>query len=567
MEETDQKRLLAVHVDDGVGDDSMDEDSWDDAKDEPCDVSYKEESKGSALDASISNQPSSSSAYSSLRSADTSTTNTQANGDQDLDLHKAVFNNNLEKVQSLLKKVSLENKDQSLKLFVNKKDKHGNTALHLACMLGRPKEMVSLLLEHGAAVDAKNLQRWTPFHEACSYGNREIILMMTQRLKEDVYDTISKNKLSETLAKTRNHRLVLKWEFQSWVPFITRVLPSDVCTINKQGRYMRIDTRLLDFDSLPWKRGDSSLIYSPKFEKKWIVLNHKAKKYQHFEPQKLDQTKDIDDKVDEFMAVDIMDFDLKSDDIQLTRSTCGWIWKADKVEKVNRFNADLYNFNNVYLITRKRREHLTNEDLKRNRLAYKAAVHVLKFGQKPSGRELEDASLADDKLTDDNNSDNQSQDGQDNGSDPDRMHRESLPPPPPTNVTWDEYMNADPPGNFPTLGREQVCKIVKRAFKASVAMSKEFPITKDEFLDLLSVIPLKHFKKLKEFIEGRLPSGFPVRVDVPIFPFLTARITFEDFAFIDGPIDESLFSVPSDYEEDPNLVQRLTGKLKNAADS
>lgn len=500
-----------------------------------------------------SNIPSSSSAYSSIQS--TSQCSNQYSTETDnLILHEAVFNNDANKIYEILRNKELT------KNIINKKDKHGNTALHLACMLGRSKEIISSLLQCGAAVDCKNLNRWTPFHEACSYGNRDIIVLMTKQLKDDVYDALSKSKLSENLVKTKNYRIVLRWEFQSWVPFLTRVLPSDVCVINKQGKYIRIDTKLLDFEMLSWKKGDTCLIYSDKLEKKWIIMNNKTKKYQPFETsQNID--KDIEDKVDEFMSTDIMDFELNSSDIQLTRSTSGWIWKDDKIEKVGKYNAAWYNFNNVFLVTRKRREHLTEEDLKRNKIAYKSALNVLKFGKKPNLRDLEDASSQDydeDEENNDTHSDNQ----KDDGNEDEVQHRDSLSPPPSTNVTWSQYCLADA-GNHPTLGREPKFKVVKTAFKAGVAMSEDFPITKNEFLDLLSIVPLKLFKKLKEFIEMRLPEGFPVRLDVPVFPFLTARITFEDFAFIDGPVDESLFTIPDDYEEDQNLFPLLTGKSKN----
>jgi len=47
-------------------------------------------------------------------------------------------------------------------------DVHGNTALHLAVMLGR-KECVHLLCAHGAPVKTKNNQGWSPLAEAIRY--------------------------------------------------------------------------------------------------------------------------------------------------------------------------------------------------------------------------------------------------------------------------------------------------------------------------------------------------------------------------------------------------------------
>lgn len=467
-----------------------------------------------------------------------------------LALHEAVFNNDPGRVLAILNDVEFVKRND----LVNKRDKHGNTALHLACMMGRSQTIINALLhnQHGFkwSIDVKNLNRWTPFHEACSYGNRDVITLMARQLKDDVDDALSNSKLSGFLEKTKDYRLVLKWEFQSWVPFVSRVLPSDVCVIIKQGKYIRVETRLVNFEGFFRKKGDSCLVYS---NRKWIVMDNKAKKYQYFETPSV--CRDVEEKVDEFMATDIMDLELKSSEMQLIPSTSGWIWKANKVGKVGRFSAALYDLNNVFLVTRKRREHLSEDDLKRNKNAYKSAVSVFKYGERPN------------QGASNNHADDEGE-GTDR-SEPDEeeiVHRESLPPPPPTKVTWREYIESEP-ANHPNLGREQKCKIVKTAVKASVAMSEEFPLSKKEFLDLLSIVPIKMFKKLKEFVEMKLPEGFPVRLDIPVFPFLTARITFEDFAFHDGPIDESLFNIPPDYELDTNLLPGRFNRNNNNDDS
>lgn len=475
--------------------------------------------------------------------------------DQQLDLHEAVFKND---THTLLKLLQLSPDPKSL---VNKRDKHGNTPLHLACMLGRPKDTVVALLKHGAAVDTKNLNRWTPFHEACSYGNRDIIILLTKQLEDDVHDALSKAKLSQVLEKTKDYKLVLKWEFQSWVPFLTRVLPSDVCVITKQGSCLRIDTRLLDFEMLSWRKGgDCCLIYSNNYKKKWIIMNNKTKKYQRVETKGVIDKKSVEDKVDEFMSSDLIDIELKSADIQFSRTTSGWIWKADKREKVGAYEAALYNFHNVFLVTKKRREHLKDEDVKRNKTAYKALVYALKFGKKwpPS---TQDDMLDTENLDVDNPDQEAIEQQQELEVEEDIKHRDSLDPPTPSNVSWNQYCQAEP-GKFPTLGREQKLKVTKTAVKASVAMSDSFPISKNEFVDLLSVVPLKLFRKLKDFVELRLPDGFPIRVDIPIFSFLNARITFEDFTFLNTPFDESLFTIPEDYEEDPNLFPFFSRNTK-----
>lgn len=472
-------------------------------------------------------------------------------GTGSLILHEAIFNDNTELVYQIL------NNKELAQQTVNKKDKHGNTPLHLACMLGRSKEIVKALLDNKASIECKNLNRWAPFHEAISYGNRDVIALMTKKLDDDLHNNFYKNKLAEKLAKTKNYSMALRWEFQSWVPLVARALPNDLCLITKYGEYIKIDTGLFEYGcDLKWMSGrsrDCSLIFNHK--KKWMVLNHLVKRYQYIEGPNFER-KNLEDRVDECMAIDIIDLELRSSDIQLTRSTSGWFWKADETDKIGLFDADIYNFDNIHLVMRKRREHLREEDIKRNKMGYKAAISIFKFGKKPTFEDLNE----DEKNTTDVYESDRPKDGD---SAVEVEHRESLPAPPPTNVTWEEYLNSEP-GNFPVLGRKHKCKTSTTAFKASVAMSKQFPIDKSEFLDLLSIVPMRLFKNLKEFIEMRLPEGFPVRLDIPVFPpFLTSRITFEDFKFIEEPIDESLFNIPDDYKEDPNLYPRLAGQRSN----
>ncbi|KAJ8355370.1 hypothetical protein AAFF_G00060640 [Aldrovandia affinis] len=52
----------------------------------------------------------------------------------------------------------------------------------------------------------------------------------------------------------------------------------------------------------------------------------------------------------------------------------------------------------------------------------------------------------------------------------------------------------------------------KKNFKATVAMSQDFPLG-IELLNVLEVIaPFKHFNKLREFVQMKLPPGFPVKL-------------------------------------------------------
>ena len=46
-----------------------------------------------------------------------------------------------------------------------------------------------------------------------------------------------------------------------------------------------------------------------------------------------------------------------------------------------------------------------------------------------------------------------------------------------------------------------------------------------------------HFKKLKEFITLQLPSGFPVKIEIPLYRVITAKVTFGNIHAIDTHVD------------------------------
>lgn len=69
-------------------------------------------------------------------------------------------------------------------------------------------------------------------------------------------------------------------------------------------------------------------------------------------------------------------------------------------------------------------------------------------------------------------------------------------------------------------------------------------------LNVLEVIaPFKHLAKLRDFVALKLPSGFPVKIDIPILPTVSAKITFQKFEFRDN-IAAELFEIPLNYSED-----------------
>ncbi|XP_033737390.1 ankyrin repeat domain-containing protein 13C-like isoform X2 [Pecten maximus] len=424
-------------------------------------------------------------------------------------LHKCVFNDDKCRLSQLIRVHD-----------VAQKDIHGNTPLHLAVILGH-KECIHLLLAHGAPVRIKNTQGWTPLAESISFGDRQTILCLLRKLKQQSRESLENRRpsLVQALRDIGDFYLELKWDFQSWVPLVSRILPSDVCKIHKKGCCIRLDTTLVDFNDMHWERGDITFVFNGEEDPQHslTVLDNKLFVFQRIRYEESEQ--EMDDEVDILMSSDIMAAQMSTKNITFTRAQSGWLFREDKTEMVGDYEADYYFINGLTLDSRKRREHLSPEDVQKN----KAIMENLTKG------------------TWDNC---------------DFQRRPSLNPPERPNITWEEYMSA-PAGKPPCLGRQWIPKGSSKSFKATVAMSKSFPMDVSVLLDVLEVIaPFKQFQKLRDFMTTKLPDGFPVKIEIPVFPTVTAKVTFNSFEWKED-LPDRLFYIPPEYIEDPKRFPDL----------
>lgn len=435
---------------------------------------------------------------------------------RDCSLHQAVFRNDLPAISSILRGVENEAKVD----LVSGKDMHGNTALHLAVMLGR-RECVQLLLAHGAPVKLKNTAGWSPLAEAVSFGERQTIASLLRRLKQQAKSEMDRRRpeMISGLRSLGDFSLELKWDFSSWVPLVSRILPSDVCRISKQGAAVRLDTTLVDFSEMRWERGDITFLYrgDQPSHQALCVLDNKAEVYQFVRHQESEL--EFEDEVDLLMSSDIVSAQISTKPITFTREKAGWIWREDRAEQLGNYQADFYSVNGMVLESRKRREHLSEEDLQKNRA-------ILDNFSK--GNNIEEAG----------------------GGGVEPCRRASLVPPPQTGLSWAEYVEMAP--QQPSLGRKVVSKTSSKQFKATVAMSEDFPMKVDMLLAVLEVIApqFKHFKKLRDFINMKLPPGFPIQVNIPVLPTVSAKVTFTEFNWEEKG-EEGRFEVPPAYTLDP----------------
>uniref|UniRef100_A0A3B3Z943 Ankyrin repeat domain-containing protein n=1 Tax=Periophthalmus magnuspinnatus TaxID=409849 RepID=A0A3B3Z943_9GOBI len=431
---------------------------------------------------------------------------------QDYPVHECVFKGDVRRLSSLIRTQNIAQKDV-----------HGNGLYLLFSLNMFFAECAHLLLAHNAPVKVKNAQGWSPLAEAISYGDRQMITALLRKLKQQSRESVEdkRPKLLTALKELGDFYLELHWDFQSWVPLLSRILPSDACKIYKQGINIRLDTTLIDFSDMKCQRGDLSFIFNGNAipSESFVVLDNEQKVYQRIHHEESEM--ETEEEVDILMSSDVYSATLSTKSITFSRAQTGWLFREDKTERVGNFLADFYSVNGLVLESRKRREHLSEEDILRN----KAIMESLSKGGNLIEQNFEPT------------------------------RRQSLTPPMPNTISWEEYITADN-GKAPHLGRELVCKESKKNFKATIAMSQDFPLGIESLLNVLEVIaPFKHFNKLREFVQMKLPPGFPVKLDIPVFPPITATVTFQEFRY--DEFEPSIFTIPEEYKEDPSRFPDL----------
>ncbi|XP_034951703.1 ankyrin repeat domain-containing protein 13D isoform X2 [Chelonus insularis] len=388
----------------------------------------------------------------------------------------------------------------------------------LAVTLGH-KESVEILLHHEANVYAENTQGWSVVQEAAGTGNAEILEMVLTRRDYQRYcnrvDGIPE--LLHKLKQAPDFYVEMKWEFTSWVPLASRMCPSDTYKVYKQGSNVRIDTTLLGFDQASWQRGNLSYIFKGQNDGATMMeVDHETREVY------VDHMKLIEDGNVQLMAPSekaimarlsnpIVTTYVDTDKISFERNKAGiWGWRSDKCEVVNGHECKVFSASNVELITKTRIEHLSEADKLRARTPRTPLQSFLGIAE----QQQEEACGA-----------TCSQEFSNVGN--------------PSNITPEEYFDADVNLNGRDIGRPKEVNTKIQKFRATLWLSEEYPLSLQEqimpIVDLMA-ISSTHFAKLKNFIQMLLPSGFPVKIEIPLFHVLNARITFGNIFGLDQDV-------------------------------
>lgn len=401
------------------------------------------------------------------------------------------------------------------------KDFRGRTPLMLAVTLGH-LEATRTLLKYNCNGNVENADGWTVVQEATATGDPEILKVVLEGRDVERYSSRVAGipTLLEKLKEAPDFYVEMKWEFTSWVPLVSRMCPSDTYKVYKSGSSVRIDTTLLGFDQTSWQRGNRSYIFNGQVDGATMMeVDHETCQV-YIEnmrtlttEQALATMRPHPAMVSHRLTTPIATTYIDTDKISFERDKAGiWGWRSDRTENVNGHDCKVFSATNVELVTKTRTEHLTDAEKEKSlpRSPLQSFLNIAEVEEKqnsPSSSE---------------------------GSESYNFNN-------PTNITAEEYFNPNVDLQGRDIGRpKEVVKKVQN-FKAHLWLAEEYPLKLQEqvmpIVDLMAITST-HFAKLKHFIQMQLPSGFPVKIEIPLFHVLTARITFGNIFGVDESVDK-----------------------------
>uniref|UniRef100_A0A8C7EET4 Ankyrin repeat domain 13B n=1 Tax=Nothoprocta perdicaria TaxID=30464 RepID=A0A8C7EET4_NOTPE len=446
-------------------------------------------------------------------------------------------------------------------------DPRGRTPLHLATTLGH-LECARVLLKHGADVGKENRSGWTVLQEAVSTRDLELVQLV---LRYRDYQRAIKRLagipiLLEKLRKAQDFYVEMKWEFTSWVPLVSKICPSDTYKVWKSGQNLRVDTTLLGFDHMTWQRGNRSFVFRGQDTSavvmeidhdRRVVYSETLALASHDQEVLLAAVQPTEEQVMGRLTAPVVTTQLDTKNIAFERNKSGILgWRSEKTEMVNGYEAKVYGASNVELITRTRTEHLSDQHKGKSKGGDVRGTPLQSF-----------LGIAEQHV------------GPNNGvSAPGDTW--TLSHANPTAITPEEYFNPNFELGNRDMGRPMELTTKTQKFKAKLWLCEDHPLSLCEqvapIIDLMAISNAL-FAKLRDFITLRLPPGFPVKIEIPIFHILNARITFGNLNGCDEPVsslrhspssemDPSLFEVPRGYsvvgsqqdalrEDDDDLLQ------------
>lgn len=434
--------------------------------------------------------------------------------------------------------ITLEEELLQKKCDIEALDPHGRTPLMLAVTLDH-LESTRVLLRHNANACFKRKDYWSVTQEAISTGDPELLkIVLTHRDSHMLQDQAKIiTQLLEKLKNTPDFYVEIKWEFTSWLPLVSRMCPSDICRVWKQGPNVRIDASLIGFNGTSsWVRGNMSYIF--RIMEQGVVMdevNHSDRSiYRHAIGSLLASGAadaggagagvdsllhtPSEDLIAKKLTQPIFATFLDTDKIEFTKSKSGILgFGSERKETISGHECHVCSAANVQIVTLRRTEHLTEENLREIQES-RANAGTTDSNNNPltnllGGQNFEKSRHV--QITNEAASYN------------------------PGNITIEDYFSHDPSTKPKSeIGRPKVMTAKLKTYKAHIWLCEDYPLSlKDQVLPIVELMAEYNpfFHKLEEFLTKKIPNGFPMRVEIPLYHILNACVTFGNLYGADAP--------------------------------
>ncbi|KAF1322141.1 Ankyrin repeat protein, partial [Globisporangium splendens] len=212
-------------------------------------------------------------------------------------LHVAIWEGNVDAARRILQDASSADNNSNgssndalamspLKCVLETKDKNGNSALHLAVRLAQPAQraIVQLLLEYDASVTSRNTDGWSCVHDTTLCDDEFLLAQVFLRGEKQLWDLVQARQESffRALENLPDFEAEIFLEAHSWVPMVSKILPSDTIRIWKRGSQLRCDTELKGLDGVKWKRGKMSHMFMGRHSERpghAVIVDHEGETF------------------------------------------------------------------------------------------------------------------------------------------------------------------------------------------------------------------------------------------------------------------------------------------------
>eukprot|EP01097_Dermamoeba_algensis_P003847 TRINITY_DN2608_c0_g1_i1.p1 TRINITY_DN2608_c0_g1~~TRINITY_DN2608_c0_g1_i1.p1 ORF type:complete len:388 (+),score=34.01 TRINITY_DN2608_c0_g1_i1:383-1546(+) len=342
----------------------------------------------------------------------------------------------------------------------------------------------------------------------------------------------------------------MQWDLSflgSWVPFVSNFIPNDTYKMWKRGSSLRLDYTLIGFRNFQIQRGQHSYIFTgedhPTLPGHLISIDHiKHTKQDFCELPGESYSKDIEDALSYLFAHDICShMPLGSDDDSMNHQVefipkTGWFSSKPITEEIEGVDAKVFQTKGVQFRSLIR----SDPHVKQARIPRSLQPHQLMEKHRTMYDRYFDPELDWEEglvnVETEENSDTSSTASHSSYSTSSHhshhQHHHQQHKKPPNGLVWET---------------EKVRRNIRK-FEGSAWIADEFPLTVSQFTTLMEVYSPtnQQWKRLKDFVSMNLPKGFPVKMEVPLFYLISAKVGFKNFQY-ETP-DAELFEVPDNYE-------------------